>query len=260
MFSGGIGSWAAAKRLVADVGPSDVTLLFTDTLIEDEDLYRFLAEGAENVGAKLIQIAERRTPWEVFRSERFLGNSRADPCSKILKRQVATRWLREHCNPDETIVYLGIDWTESHRFERARLHQQKVGWKYEAPLCSPPYIGRSEIFAWLERERIRPPRLYGMGFSHNNCGGFCCKAGHSHFANLLRVFPERYASHEAAEEELRNYLGRDVAMMVDRRGDHGRKPLTMRQLRMRLQQGGTIDRFDIGGCGCFSDDLAAKEP
>lgn len=37
MFSGGIGSWAAAKRVAAEHGTADLTLLFTDTLIEDAD-------------------------------------------------------------------------------------------------------------------------------------------------------------------------------------------------------------------------------
>lgn len=40
LFSGGIGSWAAAHRTIAR--GYDVELLFTDTRIEDEDLYRFL--------------------------------------------------------------------------------------------------------------------------------------------------------------------------------------------------------------------------
>src|SRR5881394_3535269 len=48
-FSGGIGSWAAAKRVVERHGTADVQLLFADTLIEDRDCYRFLIEGACNV-------------------------------------------------------------------------------------------------------------------------------------------------------------------------------------------------------------------
>ncbi len=46
MFSGGAGSWAAAKRIAA----RPLTLLFADTLIEDGDLYRFLDDAAADVG------------------------------------------------------------------------------------------------------------------------------------------------------------------------------------------------------------------
>lgn len=41
MFSGGAGSYAAAKRVVAEHGPANTLLIFADTKMEDEDLYRF---------------------------------------------------------------------------------------------------------------------------------------------------------------------------------------------------------------------------
>jgi ferritin-like metal-binding protein YciE len=39
--SGGIGSYSTLKRVIAKVGKENVIRLFTDTLIEDKDLYRF---------------------------------------------------------------------------------------------------------------------------------------------------------------------------------------------------------------------------
>ena len=80
MFSSGIGSWAAARRLVETVGTSDVTLLFADTLIEDEDNYRFLHEAASDIGAELVIVADGRTPIEVFRDVRFSATRRVAPC------------------------------------------------------------------------------------------------------------------------------------------------------------------------------------
>ena len=74
MFSGGIGSWAAAKRVVNENGSEETVLMFADTLIEDADLYRFLREGAANVGGQLVVLTEGRTPFQVFRDVRFLGN------------------------------------------------------------------------------------------------------------------------------------------------------------------------------------------
>jgi 3'-phosphoadenosine 5'-phosphosulfate sulfotransferase (PAPS reductase)/FAD synthetase len=252
MFSGGIGSWAAAKRVALEHGPTDLTLLFTDTLIEDSDLYRFLEEGAANVGGNLVRIAEGRTPWQVYHDRRFLGNSRRDPCSKTLKRDVANNWLRTNCQPSETIIYVGIDWTEEHRFIRLRDIRAKSGWTYMAPMCDAPFILKSDMLVALKAEGIAPPRLYSEGFSHNNCGGFCCKAGQGQFANLLRVNPALYAQHESKEEAIRNYLGKNVSMMTDRRGNGKKKPLTMKSLRLRIEAGEQIDMYDIGGCGCFA--------
>jgi hypothetical protein len=228
MFSGGIGSWAAAKRVAERHGTGDLTLLFSDTLTEDPDLYRFLGEAAAGIGGELVRLCDGRDIWQVFRDERFLGNHRIDPCSKLLKRLPADRWLAEHCDPADTVVYVGIDWTESQR----------------------------QMLDSLRAQGIEPPRLYALGFAHNNCGGGCVKAGIGHFAHLLKVLPDVYATWERNEQELRETLGGKAAILTDRRGGE-RHPMTLRDLRKRIQGGGQVDMFEIGGCGCFSDEPEA---
>lgn len=258
MFSGGVGSWAAAKRVVKWHGTDNLTLLFTDVLMEDEDLYRFIKEAASNVGGEFIRLVEGRTPWQVFTDTRFLGTSRVDPCSRILKREMATAWVRKHCDPDDTILYLGIDWTEIHRLERSQRFWKP--WCVEAPMCDEPWIDKPDILTALRAEDIKPPRLYDMGFPHNNCGGFCIKAGQAHFKLLLGKMPERYRYHEEQEEKLRQYLLAnpkktgtwDVSILRDRRGGKTNL-LTLRELRHRVETEQEIDCDDWGGCGCFSD-------
>jgi hypothetical protein len=255
MFSGGIGSWAAAKRVAERYGTERLTLLFTDTRMEDEDLYRFLDEAAANVGGKLVKLTDGRSVWELFFAERMMGNSRADLCSRILKRELADNWVAEHCEPADTVIYVGIDWSEKHRIDR--LAELKKPWRYEAPLTEPPYLTKSDLLLALQAEGIKPPRLYSMGFAHNNCGGFCVKAGFGHFANLLRSMPERYAYHEAKEQEFRQMLGRSDISILKRQPNRikgkraGYVPVTLKQLREEIEAGGQVDLFDIGGCGCF---------
>jgi hypothetical protein len=248
-FSGGVGSWAAAKRVAAEHGTDGLILLFADTLIEDEDLYRFLGQAAADVGGELVKIAEGRDPWQVFFDERFLGNTRIDPCSKILKRELLRAWLEARYQPDEAIVYLGIDWTEAHRFKAAK--ERWSPYRVEAPLCERPLVSKPQLLDQLRAAGIEPPRLYRMGFPHNNCGGFCIKAGQGTFAKLLEQMPERYAYHERREQELREYLGKDVAILRDREGGETR-PLTLRQFRERREAGDQCDLFDLGGCGCVA--------
>lgn len=250
-FSGGVGSWAAAKRVAEKHGTENLVLLFADTLIEDEDVYRFLGEAAANVGGHFVRIADGRTPWEVFRKERIIGSSFADPCSKHLKRNLLTKWVKANCDPDDTTIYLGIDWSEYHRFEKAipRFSPYKV----DAPLCDPPYLTKRD---WLKRltadEGISPPSMYAMGFPHANCGGFCVKAGQSQFRLLLKMFPDRYKENEAQEEAMRSMLGKDVSVLWEQ-VNGVTLPLTMRTLRERIEAGRQIDMFDWGGCGCAID-------
>lgn len=250
MFSGGIASWAAAERTVARHGAAGTVLLFCDTLIEDADLYRFLDEAAAHVGAELVKIAEGRDPWQVFRDSKFLGNSRIDPCSRILKRELAATWLSGHA-PGATIV-IGYDWSEAHRLPATVRRYKALGHRVEAPLTEKPYLTRTEMFAELKRIGIAAPRLYAAGFSHNNCGGFCVKAGQGHFATLLKTLPDLYAYHEAQEQEFRQFIGRNVSILSDT-NTGVKHPLTLRTLRERIQAGRQIDLFDIGGCDCMGD-------
>lgn len=246
MFSSGITSWAAAKRYAETHGTDGMVLLFADTLIEDEDNYRFLHESAENLGAPLVIIKDGRTPWEVMRHKKIIGNSRIDPCSMVLKRQLLDKWRDRNCDPRTTDIILGIGWDEEHRIIRVR--ERTRPWRYLAPLCEKPWISKKECLEWAEREGIKPPRMYDMGFAHANCGGFCIKAGQATFALLLKHFPERYAAHEAEEEAMRQIVGNHSIMKNRRKGEP--TVLTMRMLRKRIERKQEIDCTDIGGCAC----------
>lgn len=248
MFSGGVGSWAAAKRVAAQHGTADLILLFADTLMEDADLYRFLREASADVGGEFVWLAEGRDPWRVFNDVRFLGNTRIDPCSRILKRDICRRWITDNMEPDNTVIYIGFDWTEEHRLGRAQGYWGQ--WTLAAPMTEPPLLDKDQVLALLQGQGIKPPRLYALGFPHNNCGGFCIKAGQTHFKLLLEKLPERYAYHERQEQAFRKRLGKNVAILRDRRGGVTR-PLTLCELRQRIESGESIDKFDWGGCGCF---------
>lgn len=255
MFSGGIGSWACAKRVAEKHGTENLILLFTDTKSEDEDLYRFLYQASANIGgkSKLVFLEDGRDLWEVFWDRKFLSNSRVDHCSHYLKRKPARDWLSQNCSKENTTIYVGIDWSEIHRFDRLRAIKDKEGWSYEAPMTEPPYLDKNEMIEMLKAEGIEPPRLYAMGFAHNNCGGFCVKAGQGHFANLLKQMPERYKYHEEREQEFRNHFKKDVSFL--KKSVNGvSKPFTLRDLRLSIEANHHVDMFDLGGCGCFIDD------
>lgn len=250
-YSGGVGSWATACRVRdTHMKPGDtLTLLFADTKMEDEDLYRFLEESAANTGGDLVKIEDGRDVWEVFFHEKYIGNTRYDPCSMMLKRELLRKWIEDNREPADTIVYLGIDWSEIHRYERAKPRWEP--WTVEAPLCESPLLDKQDHLDALAAEGIAAPRLYAMGFPHNNCGGFCVKAGQGQFALLLQKMPERYAYHERKEQELREYIGKDVSILRDRRGGKT-KPMTLKALRERIEAGENVGR-DMGGCGCAID-------
>ena len=252
MFSGGVGSYVAAKRVIAAQGAANVTLVFADTSMEDADLYRFLTEAQAKLGCELVWLKDGRTPWDVFKAKRFLGNSRVDICSRILKREPCERWLKANCEPKDTKIYVGIDWTESHRYQR--IVERNKTWAYFAPLCDPPYLNPEQAKDEVIADGIKIPRLYTEGFAHNNCSGVCVKAGQAHFAHLLKMRPDVYAEAEQKEEDMRAFLGRDISILTDRKGG-AKKPLSLKIFRERKERGQEHDVHEWGGCGCYSGEI-----
>lgn len=262
MFSGGLGSWMTAKRVAERHGTDQMVLLFADVssgrsphVGEDEDTYRFITEAAANVGGQFVTVKDGRDIWQVFRDDRFLGNTRLANCSKFLKQKPCREWLEANHDPADTTVYVGIDWSESHR-----LPAIEAGWapyRVEAPLTEPPYLDRDDMLAALEAAGIQVPRLYRAGFAHNNCGGFCVRGGQAQMELLLREHPDRYAFHEAEEQKLRDHLGKDIAILRDRTNGTV-TPLTLTKFRERIEdQPSMFDPLDVGGCGCFTEGPSA---
>jgi len=259
MFSGGIGSWMAAKRVAAEHGTDDLVLLFTDVrgseddehIGEDPDTYRFIQDAAANVAGELIWLQEGRDIWEVFKDSRFLGNSRLAPCSHNLKQKPAKQWIVDNTDPEDCIIYVGIDWSESHRL--AAIEKNYLPWIAKAPLTEPPFMDKSEMIEAARQEGLEPPRLYSLGFSHNNCGGGCVRAGQAQFKHLLDVMPERFEVWERKEQEMREFLGKPVAILTEV-VDGEKTALPLKVLRKRAEsQPALIDWMDVGGCGCFVD-------
>lgn len=291
-ISGGVGSWLAARTFV-DRGGGPIELLFTDTLMEDQDAYRLLILGAANLLG--IELPKSRVPeisdfpaWEdreaykvfcqnladdfrwslpgfhwvnmgldpfdIYEREGFLGNSSVDPCSKFAKRIMSRRWLREHRDPADTVVILGIGHEEPERFyggaksQGYKARMAKDGWSSVAPLCDRPWFFPPDVVQALAANGLWVPRLTQLGYAHNNCGGMCCKAGFAHWRKFGGDFPERFAYCAWREGEIRKKLG-NYAMLRSRVGGV-RTPVPLAELPGRPIFDGEL--YDFGGCRCFT--------
>ncbi len=246
-YSGGICSWYAARQIVDRFGLANVTLLFADTNMECPDLYRFLEESSLDLGIPITRIADGRTPWEVFFNVRFMGNSRIDPCSRILKREPLDRWHKANCDPVTTRIVVGLAAYEKDRYIRFRAKMRSKGWRVQAPAMATGAT-KDDMLRALQARGIAPPDLYDEGFPHNNCGGFCIKMGIKQANHLLLKRPSTYAHHEAKEQEFIGFIGKDVSILKDRSGGVTRT-LTLKTVRERAQAQRPLFG-DWGGCGC----------
>lgn len=255
--SGGIGSYICGKRIAANYGTKRLIHLFTDTKSEDPDLYRFLRESVAHTGGLLVEIADGRDLWQLFNDEKFIGNTRVDICSRVLKRDLARDWITRHFKPDQCVLYFGIDHSERERFygngkAKVGVQARWLPYRVEAPLCNPPYLAKCDMLKECERDGIDPCRMYDRSYNHANCSGFCVKGGHAHFLHLLKTDPEVFDYHAQKEQEFRERFQKDVAVMRDRRGGVS-KPLPMVEFRRQVESGErAVDKTDWGkGCECF---------
>lgn len=257
-FSTGAGSAEVAWRVVAQHGAKDVVLLTADTMVEDEDNWRFANQVSHALGVPITRVADGRTPMEVGRDHRVVPNNRMAVCSRVLKRELLSAYMNEHFTPEDSIHYIGFDWTEVPRLDTARPHW--APWRIEAPLAQPPYIDKDDILDLFRARGIKPPRLYEQGFTHANCGGACVRGGQAQWELLLRVNRSRYLAWEAEEEQTRAMLGKDVSILRDRT-DGQTVPLTLGRFRERLdRQPALFDTDDWGACGCTEDFVRIGDP
>ena len=253
-FSTGVASAEVAWRVVAEHGAENVVLLTADTRVEDEDNWRFGQEVADRLGCEWIRLADGRTPMEAGRDHRCVPSNRMAVCSRVLKRELLDKYRAEHFDPASTIVYVGYDWTEQHRVEAALKYW--APWIVDFPLTRPPYLYKLQLLDLFRERGIEPPRLYGYGFQHANCGGACVRGGQAQWSLLLQVNRTRYLEWEGEEETSREMLGKDVSILRDRTGGTT-TPLSLRKFREGIEvQPSMFDADDWGACGCFMPDLS----
>lgn len=255
-FSGGLASYFAAQRVAQRYGTEDMILLFADTLIESDDLYRIMPIYVADIGARLERIADGRTPFEVFKDVRFIGNTQVDPCSEVLKRKLCRKWMEEHFTwqtdtlpglIEQAILYVGVTWEEGREDE---IRDRWKPWQIAFPLCDPPYLTKDDMIRVTRAKGLDVSRAYTDGFPHDNCGGGCVKAGISQWVHLRKIRPAVFQYWKEGEAEAIEAIGKNVAILRDRRGGTT-KPMTLAELEERiLANDPTLPKYDWGGCGC----------
>jgi hypothetical protein len=253
-FSTGTASAEVAWRAVEEHGPANVNLLTADTMVEDEDNWRFAKQVADRLDCEWTILADGRTPMQVGRDVRVVPNNRLAVCSRILKRELLRAHIDEHYDPASTVILLGFDWAEPERMDAAA--PLWAPYRVQAPLMAPPYVSKPALLQVFRDRGIEPPRMYAQGFTHANCGGACVRGGHAQWSLLLQVNRPRFLDWEGEEAKTRAEIGKDVSILRDRTGGT-LIPLTLQTFRERLERDPTLfDPDDWGACGCTDEVIA----
>jgi 3'-phosphoadenosine 5'-phosphosulfate sulfotransferase (PAPS reductase)/FAD synthetase len=247
-LSGGVSSAVAADLAIKRYGRKKVYLWFADTSFEDADLYRFVDDCMGRWGGKLHTYCDGRTPEQVAEDKRLIPNQKIAPCTHVLKIAPFTKWLWRVPRP--VTVLLGLSWSEMHRIDQRRFWSKRTGkWKpptgyqskipgvYEDfPLLWKPIVYHP--FQYVEQEMNIPiPRLYKIGFDHNNCKGECFRQSIANWMLLRDERPKEFLRKAHWELKQQGELKTEYSIIRDQRNGKTR-PLPLMALieRKRVRQ------------------------
>jgi 3'-phosphoadenosine 5'-phosphosulfate sulfotransferase (PAPS reductase)/FAD synthetase len=167
-LSGGLASGYCAWLALNRYPKEQVVLYFNDTRWEHPDLYRFLRDLSRVLNHPIYEDSDGRSVDALFFDQRALANNRMPFCSRILKAERLKRFF----NDGDTIIF-GIGPDEAHRAKRIVESYYEYGKRTEkwAKLSFPLIvnnIGKDEILRWYASVDIEIPKLYRLGFAHNN--------------------------------------------------------------------------------------------
>lgn len=234
-LSGGKASAWCADWALRTFPKKDVLLYFNDTHWEHPDLYRFLHDLESYLQHPIIHDDDGRNPEELFYDHNALANDRMPFCSRVLKAERLQRFYQA----GDTLVF-GIGQDEPHRALRlTEVYRRVAEEKHKLCTLRFPLIGegisKAEVDQFLVGTGIAEPLLYRLGFTHNNCSGGCVRAGKKHWKLLYEKLPEIYAERERVEEEVREFLGKDVSFFKDE---------TLQAFRGRIERGELSHFYD----------------
>lgn len=218
LFSGGLSSFAVAHHLKTEYPNDNIVLYFTDTLWEDEDLYRFIYEVSNKLELPMLVHSKGMDPVQLMIKQHILFNNRFGQCSLQLKMKTSSNFIKKGIKPEfeswhnkeylkddnfieNATLYFGISFDEFHRTEAITKN-----WKpfdVEFPLCKM-FFDYDEL---LKQYDIDKPRMYLKGFTHNNCKGRCVKAGKGHYKLLYNEDRKTFDEINEIEHYISLYVG-----------------------------------------------------
>jgi len=139
------------------------------------------------------------TPFHIFMIQGFIGNSRNDPCSSILKRETIFNYVSSKYSQNDCVVAVGIHFDEFERSVAIRENWEDKGYETLFPLIQLKPYTKDEQIKYLKEWYNVEIDLYNKNFEHNNCAGACVKAGQRQWAMLWFYYPETYKEWENLE-------------------------------------------------------------
>jgi hypothetical protein len=253
-FSGGVTSAWCLGWALRNYPREEVVALWHDTKEEHPDTYRFLREMAAALQIEITERSDGRSVTQLFRDEGMLGNGQNTMCSRILKAEPCSAFVRDlkigdalsrmfhPGEPIEIIKVIGYSASEPKRVTRmvGRCAAEEITARF--PVIEEK-VTKQDTADWCQcTMSVKPSAMYEWA-EHANCIG-CVKGGKAYWLAVAENHPEVFEQRAQLEEEFGHSIIRGFHA-----GGHG---VTLRELvQIGLKRKvADKERIEIGTCDC----------
>lgn len=216
-FSCGAASAVATKLAIEEnarrADPLQLVVVRCYVAEEHPDNNRFAADCEKWFGVPILTILNGKfggSIHEVFRQRKYISGIHGAPCTLLLKKEV-----REKFQQPNDIHVFGYTSDERKRIDDFIDANADIRTWF---ILDDKGLEHADTLAMIERAGIELPRMYRLGYFHNNCIG-CAKATSPGYWNKIRVdFPEHFNRMATASRLLGVKLARlsdDVRVSLD---------------------------------------------
>ena len=194
-FSCGAAS-AVAGKLAIKKYKDNVDIVYCDTGGEHESNKLFLKECESWYGKKIkiIKNKKYKDHFDVVKKKNFITNQYGFAyCTHELKMK-----MRENAGYCESINIFGYTYEEIKRAEKLIAHN--IDMECEFPLIYNS-VTKDECLGIIWQEGIKMPKMYKLGYSHNNCVG-CVKGGNGYWNRIRIDFPDVFKKMSKIERDI----------------------------------------------------------
>jgi len=194
-FSCGAASAVAAKLAVKK--HPDCRVVYCDTMVsENEDNRRFFLDVCEWIEKPItvIKSAKYNSVDEVFEQTRWMNGIKGARCTVEMKKLPRFAYQQ----PDDLHIF-GFTADEDDRINEfaANNPELQIEW-----ILRDNFIRKTDCYRMLREAHIKLPRMYELGFEHNNCEG-CVKASSPvYWQRTAKYFPETFARRAKQSREI----------------------------------------------------------
>ena len=206
-WSAGVTSAVATKLAIDEYGIDNVEPIYfaIDSAHDDNKRFKEQCEDWYGKEIRVDRAPKHKDQFDVILKDKYVNGPGGARCTLVLKKMVRQRIERQE---EYAAQVFGFEYTKKEVNRAIRFQEQYPAAKPIFPLIEQR-MDKPACLYYLEKQGIRRPKMYELGYGNNNCIG-CVKGGKGYWNKIRTDFPETFDRMAKAEREVGNSCIRGV--------------------------------------------------